>query len=228
MRILIVEDERRLTQLMHRVLSQERFDVEVAHDGLEGLDRALGGGFDAIVVDRMLPGLDGVDLIHKLREARVSTPALMLTARTELHERVEGLDAGADDYLGKPFAFEELIARLHALARRTDRPLLDAVIEAGPLRIDLAGGTVTCNGDLVPLTRREFALLEALARNRGQILSRDQLLEKVWGYDADPQGNVVELNIHHIRRKIAEACPDAPAVITTVRGAGYLMPKATG
>lgn len=228
MRILIVEDERRLTQLMHRVLSQERFDVEVAHDGLTGLDRALAGGYDAIVVDRMLPGLDGVALIRELREARVSTPVLMLTARTELHERVEGLDAGADDYLGKPFAFEELIARLHALARRTDRPLLEAVIEVGPLRIDLAGGTVACDGEIVPLTRREFALLEALARNRGHILSRDQLLEKVWGYDADPQGNVVELNIHHIRRKIAEICPDAPTVVTTVRGAGYLMPKAAG
>ena len=228
MRILIVEDERRLAQLMHRVLSQERFDVEVAHDGLEELDRALGGGYDALVVDRMLPGLDGVDLIRELREAQVSTPALMLTARSELHERVEGLNAGADDYLGKPFAFEELIARLHALARRTDRPLLDAVIAAGPLRIDLAGGTVTCDTHSIPLTRREFALLEALARNRGQILSRDQLLEKVWGYDADPQGNVVELNIHHIRRKIVEACPHAPPVVTTVRGAGYLMPKDPG
>jgi DNA-binding response OmpR family regulator len=224
MRILIVEDETRLAQLMHRVLSQERFDVEVAHDGPTGLDLALGGSFDAIVVDRMLPGLDGVELIRELRQARVSTPALMLTARTELFERVEGLNAGADDYLGKPFAFEELIARLHALARRTDRPLLDAVIAAGPLRIDLAGGIVTCDGGTVPLTRREFALLETLARNRGRILSRDQLLEKVWGYDADPQGNVVELNIHHIRRKIAATCPDAPPVITTVRGAGYLMP----
>jgi DNA-binding response OmpR family regulator len=224
MRILIVEDEQRLTQLMHRVLSQERFDVEVAHDGLTGLDLALGGGFDALVVDRMLPGLDGVDLIRELRAARVSTPALMLTARTELGERVEGLNAGADDYLGKPFAFEELIARLHALARRTDRPLIEEMIEAGPIRIDLTAGTVTCDGGTVALTRREFALLETLARNRGQILSRDQLLEKVWGYDADPQGNVIELNIHYIRRKIAAACPDAPPVITTVRGAGYLMP----
>jgi DNA-binding response OmpR family regulator len=224
MRILIVEDEPRLAQLMQRVLSQERFDVEVAHDGSIGLDRALGGGYDALVVDRMLPGLDGVDLIRELRAARVSTPALMLTARTELGERVEGLNAGADDYLGKPFAFEELIARLHALARRVDRPLLDAVIAVGPVRIDLAGGAVTCGGEVVPLTRREFALLEALARNQGQILSRDQLLERVWGYDADPQGNVVELNIHYIRRKIAAVCPDAPPVITTVRGAGYLMP----
>lgn len=224
MRILIVEDEQRLTQLMHRVLSQERFDVEIAHDGPTGLDRALGGGYDALVVDRMLPGLDGVDLIRELRAARVSTPALMLTARTELGERVEGLNAGADDYLGKPFAFEELIARLRALARRADRPLLDEMIEAGPVRIDLAGGIVTCGGEIVPLTRRELALLETLARNRGHILSRDQLLEKVWGYDADPQGNVVELNIHHIRRKIAAICPDAPQVITTVRGAGYLVP----
>jgi DNA-binding response OmpR family regulator len=226
MRILIVEDEQRLTQLMHRVLSQERFDVEVAHDGLTGLDLALGGSFDALVVDRMLPGLDGVDLIRELRAERVSTPVLMLTARTEMRERVEGLNAGADDYLGKPFAFEELIARLRALARRTDRPLIEEVVEAGPVRIDLAGGTVTCAGEPVALTRREFALLETLARNRGQILSRDQLLEKVWGYDADPQGNVVELNIHHIRRKIAAICPDAPAVISTVRGAGYLMPGA--
>ena len=225
MRILIVEDEVRLTQLMTRVLSQERFDVDVAHDGDTGLDLALAGSYDAIILDRMLPGLDGVDVIRELRAARVSTPTLMLTARTELDERVEGLNAGADDYLGKPFAFEELIARLRALTRRADRPLLEDVIEIGPIRIDLAGGTVACGEATVPLTRREYTLLETLARNRGQILDRDLLLERVWGYDADPQGNVVELYIHYIRRKLAAACPDAPPVIETVRGAGYVIRK---
>ncbi len=225
MRILIVEDEVRLAQLMTRVLSQERFDVDVAHDGDAGLDLALTGSYDAIVLDRMLPGLDGVELLRELRAARVSTPTLMLTARTELDERVEGLNAGADDYLGKPFAFEELIARLRALTRRVDRPLLEDVIEIGPIHIDLASGEVTCGASTVPLTRREYTLLETLVRNRGQILDRDQLLEKVWGYDADPQGNVVELYVHYIRRKIAAACPDAPAVIETVRGAGYVIRK---
>jgi DNA-binding response OmpR family regulator len=225
MRILIIEDELRLTQLISRVLTQERFDVEVAHDGLTGLELALSGAYDAIVLDRMLPGRDGVEVIRDLRAALVTTPTIMLTARTELGERVEGLNAGADDYLGKPFAFEELIARLRALTRRADRPLLEEVITAGPLRIDLASGTVTCEGTPIPLTRREYTLLETLARNRGRILDRDQLLEKVWGYDADPQGNVVELYIHYLRRKLAAACPDAPPIITTVRGAGYLVPK---
>jgi DNA-binding response OmpR family regulator len=225
MRLLIIEDEVRLTELMARVLAQERFDVDVTHDGRTGLDLALTGAYDVVVVDRMLPERDGVDIVREMRAARISTPTLMLTARTELVERVEGLNAGADDYLGKPFAFEELIARLRSLTRRIDRPLLDEIITIGPVCIDLASGTVTCHDVPVALTRREFTLLESLARNRGQILSRDQLLEKVWGYDADPQGNVVELYIHYIRRKLAAACPDAPSIIETIRGTGYLIRK---
>jgi DNA-binding response OmpR family regulator len=224
MRILLIEDEARLAAIMQRVLRGERFDVDIAPDGLTGLDLALTGSYDALIVDRMLPGLEGVELIRRLRADGVSTPALMLTARADLPERVEGLNSGADDYLGKPFAFEELIARLRALLRRVDRPIEAAVLRVGPVELDIASHTVTNAGEPVELTQREFVLLETLMRNRGQVLNRDELLERVWGYDADPQGNVVELYIHYLRRKLDPAgAPAASSIIRTVRGVGYQM-----
>ena len=226
MRILVIEDERRLAHLIAQVLTQERFDVETAFDGMEGLELALRGSYDALIVDRMLPGRDGVALVRALRAEGIATPVLMLTARGELGDRVEGLDAGADDYLGKPFAFEEVLARLRALLRRTDRPLVGDTIAIGNVRLNQATGTVTCNAKQVQLTRREYVLLETLARHQGQILTRDQLLETVWGYDADPQGNVVELYVHYVRRKLAALGPEAGRLISTVRGAGYVIHKA--
>ncbi len=224
MRILIIEDDERLASVIARVLRQERFDVDLAHDGQTGLEQALGGVYDALIVDWMLPGRDGVEIIRELRAEHISTPALMLTARGEMPQRVAGLDAGADDYLGKPFAFEELLARLRALLRRGERPVLDAVAPIGNITVDFAAHAVARDGEPVPLSPREFALLEVLARNRGQVLSRDQLLERVWGYDADPQGNVVELYIHYLRRKLDPDGEDAESLIRTVRGSGYLIP----
>jgi DNA-binding response OmpR family regulator len=224
MRILLIEDEARLAVIMQRVLRGERFDVEVAADGLTGLDLALTGSYDALIVDRMLPGLEGVELIRRLRAEGVGTPALILTARAELPERVEGLNSGADDYLGKPFAFEELIARLRALLRRGDRPLEPETLRVGDLALDMAHHRVTNAGEPVELTQREFVLLETLMRHRGQVLNRDELLERVWGYDADPQGNVVELYIHYLRRKLDPAgSPAAASIIRTVRGVGYQL-----
>jgi DNA-binding response OmpR family regulator len=224
MRILIIEDDERLTRVMAQVLRQERFDVDVVHDGDSGLEQALTGIYDALIVDWMLPGMDGVELIRELRAERIATPVLMLTARGELPQRVAGLDAGADDYLGKPFAFAELLARLRALTRRTERPLLEPAITIGDVAIDFASRIVSRAGQPVELSPREFALLETLARNRGRVLSRDQLLERVWGYDADPQGNVIDLYIHYLRRKLDPQGPNADSLIRTVRGAGYLMP----
>jgi DNA-binding response OmpR family regulator len=224
MRILVIEDDERLARVIARVLRQERFDVDLAHDGNAGLDRALTGAYDALIVDWMLPGRDGLEIIRELRAEQIATPALMLTARGEMPQRVEGLDAGADDYLGKPFAFEELLARLRALLRRRERPLLDALAAIGDVTVDFASHTVRRKGRPIALSRQEYALLEMLVRNRGQVLNRDQILERVWGYDAEPQGNVVELYIHYLRRKLDPDSQDAEPLIRTVRGSGYVIP----
>jgi DNA-binding response OmpR family regulator len=224
MRILIIEDDDRLARVMSRVLHQERFDVDVAQDGEAGLEMALSGAYDALILDRMLPERDGLEVVRELRCEHISTPVLMLTARRELPERVQGLDAGADDYLGKPFAFEELLARLRALLRRGERPLLEPTVTIGDVAIDLASHTVSRAGKAIELSPREFALLETLVRNRGRVLSRDQLLERVWGYDADPQGNVVDLYVHYLRRKLNLDSDVAEPLIRTVRGSGYLVP----
>ena len=221
MRILIVEDDARLADLIGRVLRQSNFDVEIATTGTDALDLALTGTFDAAIVDRMLPGVDGITLIQKMRDARLDTPALMLTARSEMHERVEGLRSGADDYLGKPFAFDELLARLDAILRRRDRPISGAAIGTSGIQLNQQTESVTYENRSVSLTHREYVLLETLVRRAGQTVSRDTLLEKVWGYDADPAGNVVELYIHYVRRKLAQLGPVGENLIATVRGTGY-------
>ena len=224
MRVLLIEDEARLASLLQRLLRTERIDADIAATGDEGLELALSGAYDVLIVDRMLPGVEGLEIIRQLREADLATPALVLTARADLPERVEGLNAGADDYLGKPFAFEELLARLRALMRRADRPLLPATLRSGPVELNLDQHTVTNRGEPVELTQREYLLLETLMRNRGRVLERDELLERVWGYDADPQGNVVELYIHYLRRKLDPPTATASSsLIRTVRGVGYQM-----
>lgn len=221
MRILVIEDETRMARVIARVLEEERFDVDVRHDGVSGLDAALTGAYDAIVLDRMLPGRDGLEVLRELRREKIATPVLMLTASGDLPERVEGLNAGADDYLGKPFAFEEVLARLRALLRRSVAGAPQETIRIGPVELDMAGRVVRKDGAEIDLSPREFSLLETLARNRGQVLSRDRLLEQVWGYDADPQGNVVDLYVHYLRRKLDP--PGAESLIRTVRGAGYAV-----
>ncbi|HLI51484.1 MAG TPA: response regulator transcription factor [Thermomicrobiaceae bacterium] len=220
MRVLVVEDEARLAELIARRLRHERYDVDLAADGCEGLDRAFTGSYDVIVLDRMLPALDGLELCRWLRRSQVQTPILMLTARRELEERVEGLDAGADDYLGKPFAFSELLARIRALTRRAERPLLAAPLKVGDLTLDVQRHRVTRGGQAIDLSPREFAVLEYLMRNAGQVVSRDQILQRVWGYDTEPEGNVVDLYIHYLRRKLGDR---RGSTISTVRGLGYTV-----
>lgn len=224
MRILIIEDDERLVRVMARVLEQEHFLAEVAHDGAIGLEMALTGAYDGLIVDWMLPGRDGLEIVRALRAERITTPALMLTARGELPQRVAGLNAGADDYLSKPFAFEELLARLRALLRRGQLPFREPLVTIGDLTIDFASHSVSRAGEPIPLTPTEFAVLELLVRNRGHVLTRDQLLERAWGAEADPQGNVVELYIHYLRRKLDHLASGEP-LIRTVRGAGYLIPE---
>lgn len=224
MRVLLIEDEARLARTIARVLESEHFDVDVALDGETGLDMALTGSYDIAVVDRLLPKLDGIQIVERVRDEALDLPVLMLTALSDVPERVEGLNAGADDYLGKPFSFDELIARIRALARRGDRPVRPRTLKVGRLEIDLTAHSVSSGGEVVDLTAQEFRVLEVLARNHGRVVTRDELLERAWGPEADPAGNVVELYIHYLRRKLKQGGGDA--VIQTVRGVGYLMPKA--
>ncbi len=221
MRLLLVEDELELASLIRRVLTRERYEVDVLHDGKEGLDHALSGSYDGIILDRMLPGMDGLEICAELRANRIDTPVLILSALRDLGERIEGLDIGADDYLGKPFAFEELIARMRALTRRSARPIVPAVLSAGNVRLNVDLREVRVDDRVIELTPTEFTLLEFLMRNPGQALTRDQILEHVWGYYADPEGNVVDLYIHYLRRKLKHGTEGAP--IDTVRGVGYTI-----
>ena len=223
MKVLIVEDEPRLAELIRKTLVREQFEATVAHDGCDGYAAAASGAFDVIVLDRMLPGMDGMTIVRELRNRRIGTPVLMLTALGDLPERVDGLRAGADDYLGKPFAFEELIARLRALGRRTERPLVDEHITLGPIEVNLTSRQVCRNGSTIELTPKEFGLLEALLRHRGQVLSRDQLFRRVWGPAADTTGNVVELYVHYLRKKLDPSSEDPEPMIRTVRGFGYVI-----
>jgi DNA-binding response OmpR family regulator len=221
MRVLVVDDEEQLAGILGHVLERHGYAVDLAYDGLTGLDLALSGNYDAIVLDRMLPGMDGVDVCHELRATGVSTPVLILSARRELPERVEGLDAGADDYLGKPFALTELVARVRALTRRRDKPVVPDLLRAGHVTLDQQTHEVRAAGEVVELSPKEYALLEFLLRNAGQVLSRDQILERVWGYDAEPEGNIVDLYVHYLRRKLDKG--GCSPIIQTVRGAGYLV-----
>lgn len=221
MRVLVIEDEVKLADIIRRVLERQRYAVDVRHTGDEGLDMALSGGYDVIVLDRMLPEMDGIEVCRELRAAGVDTPVLILSALRELDQRVEGLDTGADDYLPKPFAFEELVARVRALTRRSAQPVVEARLVAGHVTLDGERRRAYSGPDEVELSPTEFALLELLMRNAGQALSRDQILERVWGYDADPESNVVDIYVHYLRRKLER--DDQPAPIKTVRGVGYMI-----
>ena len=219
MRVLIVEDDRRLAATLRRGLSEEGFSVDLVEDGEEGVDAAGTTPFDAIVLDVMLPGrLDGFEVCRAIRDRRIRTPVLMLTALDEVDDRVTGLEAGADDYLVKPFAFRELLARLRALTRRH----LDnrgAVLRVGEVEMDTSARTVRVRDAAVTFTAKEFAILEYLLHHHGQMLSREQIEDHVWNYDFASESNLVEVFVARIRRKLLAAGMADP--ITTVRGAGY-------
>lgn len=221
MRVLVVEDERRLARLLRRVLEEERYTVDEAYDGVEGEDLARTGVYDVIILDVMLPGRDGLTVCRNLRRDRVATPILMLTARDTVPDRVTGLDAGADDYLVKPFAFAELLARLRALTRRRTPELAPTRLEAADLVMDLVKHEVTRAGKVIDLTPREYALLEYFLRHPGHVLSRARLLEAVWRYDAEVTSNVVDIYVHYLREKIDRGYERK--LLHTVRGAGYVL-----
>ena len=223
-KILIVEDDASTSAYLAKGLSEAGFIVEVAHDARDGLFLVSEGTFDAMVVDRMLPGFDGLAMIGAARAAGITTPALVLSALGAVDDRVDGLRAGADDYLTKPFSFAELTARIDALLRRSDARSAGAPVaklSVGDLEIDLLARTVARAGRPIPLGAREFSLLEYLARNAGQVVTRTMMLEKIWNYHFDPGSNVVDVHIARLRRKIDEGFPSP--LLHTVRGAGYKL-----
>ena len=221
MRILIIEDDNATADYIAHGLTEEGHTAEIARTGKDGLFLALSEPFDVVVTDRMLPAPDGLAIVRAMRASAVGTPVLMLTALGDVERRVEGLDAGADDYLGKPFAFSELYARVRALARRP-APVGGETTElaVGDLRMDLLRRVVTRQATPVELLPTEWRLLEYMMRHPGQVLTRTMLLERVWDFAFDPTTNVVDVHVSRLRRKL-EA--HGPALIRTVRGAGYVL-----
>ncbi|MGY1638405.1 response regulator transcription factor [Geodermatophilus sp. SYSU D00742] len=220
MRVLVVEDSVNMRDVLARGLTEAGHAVDAVADGAAGLAWATSVLYDAVVLDVMLPGMDGFDVCRTLRDRQVWTPVLMLTARDAVPDRVHGLDSGADDYLVKPFAFTELLGRLRALQRR-GAPPRPAVLRCGPLSLDPAARTVECRGEEVELSRREYALLEFLLRHPGQVLSRSQILEQVWGHDYDGLSNVVDVYVKYLRDKIDRRF--SLDLVQTVRGTGYRL-----
>lgn len=225
MRILLVEDDQRLTRLIARVLAEEYHMVDVAHDGNEGLELALRGAHDVAIIDWMLPGRDGPSLCRAIRAARLPVALLMLTARSQIEDRVTGLDAGADDYLVKPFAFEELLARVRALGRRFSGATTDgAELRQGELVLDMRAHIARRGDHALDLTTTEWNLLECLLRHPNQTLNRQQILDYVWSYESDVQPTMVDVYISYLRRKLS--VPGRPDPIQTVRGVGYRLEPA--
>jgi two-component system, OmpR family, response regulator len=220
MDVLLVEDDPRIARVVERALTDVGHRVDVAHDGLEGLTSAERGAHDLVVLDWMLPEMDGLEVARELRRQRVKTPILMLTARDAVPDRVRGLDAGADDYLTKPFALEELLARVRALGRRGGEDKEDQ-LTVGDLVLDLPGHEARRGDRIIELTAKEFDLLAYLMRNTGRVLSKDQITEHVWGYDSQATSNVVEIYIHYLRDKIDRGMPRP--LIRTIRGVGYTI-----
>lgn len=215
MRILVVEDEHKIAASIRKGLEQEAFAVDTAFTGDDGYDLASSENYDLIILDVMMPGLNGVEICKKLREENVHTPILMLTARGQLSDKVEGLNSGADDYLTKPFAFEELLARVKALSRRPKNST-GSTYKVADLTLNTLTYEVKRDGKQINLSSKEFSLLEYLMRNAGQVLSKDQIIEHVWDYDADVLPNTVEVFVGYLRSKLGK-----PDLIQTVRGFGY-------
>jgi heavy metal response regulator len=220
MRILVVEDEAKVASFIRRALEEESYAVDVCADGAQGLAMARGGGYDLVVLDVMLPGLSGVEVLTSLRQGKIATPVLILTAQAQVEHRVRGLDAGADDYLTKPFAIEELLARVRALLRRGSGAAA-GVLEVDDLVLNPATREVTRGGQRIELTAKEYALLDYLMRNAGRVLTRPMIAEHVWNQDFDTYTNVIDVYVTYLRAKIDRG--HARRLIHTVRGSGYVL-----
>jgi DNA-binding response OmpR family regulator len=217
----VVEDEHAIADSIKKGLEHESYAVDVAYDGNEGYDLAAGEEYDVIVLDLMLPGIDGIEICKRLRQEKIHTPILILTAKGMVDDKVVGLNAGADDYLVKPFAFRELLARVKALSRRPPGTLT-TVLRYADLSLDTASYEVHRNGKTITLSQKEYALLEYLLRHPNKILSRDQIIRNVWNYDAEVLPNIVDVYIRYLRNKVDEPF-QGPSLIHTVRGFGYKL-----
>lgn len=220
MRILVVEDEPALNRLLTKQLKAAHYSVDSCMDGQDAQDYLRGAEYDALVLDIMLPGISGLEVLRRMRSAGDKTPVLLLTAKDSIEDRVAGLDSGADDYLVKPFAFDELLARLRVLLRRASDSVSD-VFTVADLTVDCAARTAQRGGQVVALSSREFDILEYLVRNAGTVLSRDKIGRHVWNYDYEGGSNVVDVYIRYLRKKLDDG--PGPKLIHTVRGAGYVL-----
>lgn len=221
MKLLVIEDDRRIASFLDRGLAAEGYHVSVEYDGRDGLERLRTDPFDFVILDRMLPYLDGLEVCRVIRAENIDVMVLMLTAKDSLQDKIDGLKGGADDYLTKPFAFDELLARLVALRRRATGPHSPRQLVVGDLVLDPAAHRVTRAGTELQLTLREFELLAYLMSHAGKVVSRERLLNSVWDYGYDPGTKIVDVYIRYLRRKID--MPDGPSLIQTVRGVGYMI-----
>ncbi|MBF0700039.1 response regulator transcription factor [Streptococcus danieliae] len=221
MKLLIVEDELDLNRSLVKLLKTQAYSVDAAFDGEEALDYLATSDYDALIVDVMMPRMDGFTLVQTLRQQNQQTPVLFLTAKDSLEDKVRGLDLGADDYLVKPFEFPELLARLRAITRREQPAVSSSQIQIGAVRLDLSSQQVWKEEQLIPLTTKEYEILAYLMSHRGQVLSRDQIREHVWDFDYDGDSNNIEVLIKNIRRKLHESSKDS--LIQTKRGLGYVI-----
>lgn len=231
-KVLLIEDEEKLARFIELELQYEGYLVEKSYDGRSGLDLAVSRGFDVVILDIMLPGLNGMEVLRRMRR-QTSVPVILLTARDTVMDKVTGLDSGADDYMTKPFEIEELLARIRNVLRKNTRPLSDTdresteitrqekVLTAGKLNLSADRHTVTCGGRSIDLTKKEFDLLQMLLENKGFVMSREVLLNKVWGYDFSGDTNVVDVYISYLRSKIDQSCD--VEIISTIRGVGYMI-----
>lgn len=224
MRVLVVEDDNKIASFVVKGLKQSGFAVDRCADGEEGLIFARSTSFDAAVVDLMLPKLDGLSLIQQMRKSGIRTPILILSAKASVDDRVKGLQSGGDDYLTKPFAFSELLARIQALIRRSSNMAEPTKLSAGDLSLDLLSREVQRAGKVIELQTREFSLLEYLMRNPGRVVTKTMLLEHIWDYSFDPQTNVVDVLVHRVRSKVDKDFPHK--MIQTIRGVGYVLKPA--
>jgi two-component system copper resistance phosphate regulon response regulator CusR len=220
MRILLVEDERDAARILSKGLREQTYAVDVAHDGPEALEKAEINAYDLLILDVMLPGLDGFEVCRQLRERGLSIPILLLTARGGVNDRITGLDRGADDYLTKPFDFGELLARIRALLRRGSE-LKDTVLCVGDLAVDTRSHSVTRNGSPISFTAKEYSMLEYLARRAGEVVSRADISEHVWEENYDPFSNLIEVYVQRLRRKLET--PNSAPLLHTRRGEGYIL-----
>lgn len=221
MRVLLVEDEERLAEALAHILKKEGFIIDVVHDGIEGNYLAETNNYDVIILDRMLPGKEGVEILKNLRCCNIQTPVIFLTAKDTVQNRVEGLNAGADDYLIKPFSKEELIARVHALTRRSQTMIFQRNLELGSLQLVTSQCEVHIHDEIIKLSLKEVQLLELFLRNKEQVLSKEKILNRIWGYDTDIEIKNIDLYIYYLRKKIDFS--KAGISLDTIRGVGYSL-----